>query len=319
MATDELIILATDPLLPATLAEISALRPPVRVVAPAEVERDPSLLPRVEVVHGGVPDDYWAQATGLKWVQVQIAGVDRDLTPEAKRHPAVMTNVHIHGAPMTEHFFGLLLALTRGLHAAYRHQLKRQWTHDDMRQRTETLAGRVLGIVGLGAVGKHTAEVARAFDMRVWGVRRRGGDAPHVERIFEPAGLREMLPGCDYVLAALPLTADTTNLIGAAEFAAMKPGAFFFNLGRGRTVDTPALVDALRSGRLRGAGLDVMEPEPLPDDHPLWTMPNVIVTSHYAGFHPEYFENANRVFVENLRRYLAGEQLLNIVDKAAEY
>jgi phosphoglycerate dehydrogenase-like enzyme len=163
------------------------------------------------------------------------------------------------------------------------------------------------------------AQVGAAFGMQVLGMNRSGNPVPHVEAVFTPDRNHELLGLCDVVLVILPLTPQTKDFFGAAEFAAMEPGALFLNLGRGRLVDTSALVEALRSGRLAGAGLDVVDPEPLPPDHPLWDMPQVILTPHYGGLHREYNRNAGNLFLTNLRRYLADEPLLHQIDKSLGY
>jgi len=181
------------------------------------------------------------------------------------------------------------------------------------------LWGKTLGVLGVGAIGGHSAEVGKAFGMRVVGLRRGGGAHPAVERMYAPGERADFLAECDVVLNTLPLTDATRGFLGRAEFAALRPGAVLVNTGRGGTVDTDALLDALRSGRLGAALLDVTDPEPLPPDHPLWTTENVTLTPHYSGSRPDYDERAEAIFLDNLRRYLAGQPLVNVVDKREGY
>jgi phosphoglycerate dehydrogenase-like enzyme len=253
-------------------------------------------------------------------MQVAGAGVNGLLTPEVVASPVRITNASgIHAQPITEHFFGMLLTLTRRLDRAWDEQRSAHWESGPFHGRIRLLAGRTLGVLGVGAIGAHAAQVGAAFGMRVVGLRRSPAPVPHVERVYGPAELELFLREADVVFDTLPLTPATTRLLDARAFAAMKPGAIVANVGRGGTIDTAALVEALRAGHLGGALLDVTDPEPLPADHPLWRMENVLITPHYAGAHPGYDERAAKIFLENLRRYLAGEALLNEVDKAEGY
>jgi phosphoglycerate dehydrogenase-like enzyme len=155
--------------------------------------------------------------------------------------------------------------------------------------------------------------------MRVLGLRRSGEPHPNVERMYTMEEREAFFRECDVVMNSLPLTEKTRHAMSWDEFAALKPGAIVINTGRGGTINTEALLDALRSGRLGAALLDVTDPEPLPEDHPLWSMEHVYLTPHYSGAHPGYQERAGRIFLENLRRYLAGEPLVNVVDKGEGY
>jgi len=183
-----------------------------------------------------------------------------------------------------------------------------------------------LGLVGLGGVGREIARLARAIGMRVLAIRRSPGEActgdaavPDVEAVYSPDRLRELLAVSDYLTLILPHTEETAGLIGKAELAAMKPGAVFINIARGSIVDEPALIDAIRCGHLGGAALDVFAVEPLPPESPLWDMPNVLITSHTVSTAMDENELVVDLFCDNLRRYLAGEPLRNLFDRARGY
>lgn len=298
------------------MAQIRALAPRARLLDIAALAEHPERIEEVEISFANVKPEWFARAKRLRWMQTRGAGIEWLLTPAVKASPVIVTNVHIHGEPIAEHLFGLLLMLTRGLHTAYRLQMDSGWGRVE---RVEVLTGKTLGILGTGAIGVRAAEIGAAFGMHLLGMRRSGGTLPPFEALYTPAQLAEMLPRCDVLILALPLTAETDHFIGAEELAALPPGAIILNIGRGKLIDTDALVAALRAGHLGGAGLDVTDPEPLPADHPLWTLPNVLITPHYAGAYPAYHTDATRVFLDNLRRYLAGEPLLNVVDKARGY
>jgi phosphoglycerate dehydrogenase-like enzyme len=177
-------------------------------------------------------------------------------------------------------------------------------------------------ILGFGTIGRQVARVAEAFDMRVVGVRRSAGAGPGgagTAELVDYSRVPELLPESDIVVDILPLTPETRECIGTKEFALMKKTALFANIGRGKTVDEAALLTALRDGTIAGAVLDVMATEPLPPESPLWDAPNIIITSHYSGFHPRYDELAFGKFLDNLGRYVRGEPLINVVDKERGY
>jgi D-2-hydroxyacid dehydrogenase (NADP+) len=313
-------VLVTGRAGPEVLRAIRETSPDVEIVTEEGLEADPALLETVEVVYGGLGRERFARARRLRWMQVTGAGVNGLLTPEVVASPVRITNASgIHAAPITEHFFGMLLTLTRRLNRAWDQQRAAHWESGPLRDQVGMLAGRTLGVLGVGAIGTHAARVGAAFGMRVIGLRRSPAPVPHVERVYGPAELEPFLGEADVLFDTLPLTPATTRLLDARAFAATKPGAIVANVGRGGTIDTAALVESLRAGRLGGALLDVTDPEPLPAGHPLWRMENVLITPHYAGNHPGYDERAAKIFLENLRRYLAGEALLNEVDKAAGY
>lgn len=271
---------------------------------------------RAEVLFTGVlPPGALAACTRLRWVQCMYAGVDRLLPELAGRTVALTSARGLHAHTMADHAYLLMLALARQLPRFVRQQDRAVWEFAPARE----LRGGCLVVVGLGATGQEIARRAPAFGLRVLGVRRHPSPVEGVEEVFGPDRLREALARADWVVLACPLTPETRGLIGRAELAAMKPGAALINLARGEVVDEEALVEALASGRLAGAGLDVFAREPLPADSPLWRLPQVIVTPHVAGSLPDYVDRAVELFADNLRRYLAGEPLRNRVDPARGY
>jgi phosphoglycerate dehydrogenase-like enzyme len=212
---------------------------------------------------------------------------------------------------------GVILAFSRRLHVAVRSQIARKW--DRRGTIGEEVAGQVVGVLGLGTIGRALAVRAAAFDMRVIGTKRTPAAIPHVEKVLAPEGTDQVLREADYLVIALPLTPATEGLIDSRALSLMKPTAVLINVGRGRVVKEDALIDALRRGVIAGAGLDVFEREPVPGDSPLYEMENVIMTPHIAGASRTYFDRVIPFFCENLRRYLDGRQLLNVVDPARGY
>jgi D-2-hydroxyacid dehydrogenase (NADP+) len=300
-----------------------ALSDRVEVVTGEELKARPELVEELEVVYGGLGREQLGRAKRLRWLQTGGAGVNGLITPEIRDSDLIITNASgIHAEPITEHMFGMLLMVTRRLAEAWDQQKSRQWRGYDFGGNVSLLAGKTLGVLGVGAIGGYSARVGRAFSMRVIGLRRTGAPHPDVDRMYsseDPDQRLEFYRESDVVMNSLPLTEKTRRTMSWKEFEALKPGAIVINTGRGATIDTEALTASLREGRLGAALLDVTDPEPLPEDHPLWTMERVYITPHYSGSHPGYQERAGRIFLENLRRYLAGETMINVVDKAEGY
>lgn len=287
------------------------------------LERDEieAILDRVEIALNRFPLDLVAQAPALKWYQQPMAGSDwLRRHPEVRSLPFTLTSsTGIHAIPMSEHLMAFLLAFSRGFVASIRGQGRRVW-EENRRQDLLTLPGLSVLILGVGAIGARFAMLCKANEMNVVGIRRNPeSPLPFVDRMVAMTSLKDELPQADVVANVLPLTSETEGIMGAAEFALMKPGAIFLNVGRGKTVDEQALIRALESGHLRAAGLDVFEKEPLPDDSPLWEMENVIITPHYSGLFPNYDHAVAEIFLKNLERFLRGESLINEVDKTIGY
>jgi phosphoglycerate dehydrogenase-like enzyme len=311
------VILLTTKLTDEQAARLRRAAPGARTVAESELTADPGLAARIEICYPSLPPALWRSAARLKWLQSDMAGIE-SLLRGAERHPAVITNVHIHATTIAEHLWGMTLMLTRNLHRAGRFQAAGAWNKEPLTEGLSTLAGRTLCIVGMGSIGERCAELGRAFGMRVIGIRRRPSPSPVADEVVGPESRREVFSRSRVIMILLPDTPQTRKFVGREELAAMD-GAFLLNAGRGASVDTDALVEALRSGKVRGAGLDVTDPEPLPDGHPLWSMENVVITPHYGGAHPGYAEEAFDTFVDNLGRWVRGEPLLNIVDRESGY
>ena len=275
----------------------------------------------IEVAAGSFPRALLATMPQLRWFQQWGAGADwlRD-HPQLRAKDFVLTNASgVHPVQIGEHVFALLLAFARQLPKALEAQRQRKWlelgNHDVFELQDKTLL-----LVGVGAIGERTARLAQAFGMRVVGLRRHPArNVPGVDRMVGLDGLHAELPGADAVVLTVPLTRETRHLLGARELALMKDSACLVNIGRGGTVDEAALVKALEAGKFAGVGLDVFEHEPLPDDSLLWTFERVVVTAHYAGASPHYDARAFSIFVDNLGRYLKGEELTNVVDKDLGY
>ena len=275
----------------------------------------------VVVIGGHLKPDVLQQLPNLEWYQQWGAGADWLLRhPWAQTAPFVLTNVAgIHALQIGEHVFATLLALIRKVPDAVRAQEARHWHSPDHATFDELADGRML-VLGFGAIGERVAHLARAFGMTVDAIRSSRSEAPEgVARMGTQEDLQSFLPDADAVVITLPLTERTWGLIGAAAFHAMKPAARLVNIGRGGIVDEDALLDALRSGEIAGAALDVFAEEPLPQDSPLWDAPNLLVTAHYAGSTRHYDERALEVFVENAERWVAGEPLTRVVDKERGY
>jgi phosphoglycerate dehydrogenase-like enzyme len=244
--------------------------------------------------------------------------------PELRDSGIMVTNPSgILSVPMAEHTMGLLLALARNFPDSVRAQDRTRWSQQeiwDKPQHLTELNGKVLLIVGYGSIGREVAKRAKAFEMRVWGVTRSGeGDRTHAEKIFSAAKLNDALPGADYVLICAPETAETKHLIGAAEIARMKRGARLINVGRGSLLEEAALVQALESGALGGAALDVAQTEPLPAESPLWKAPNLFITPHTSGVSDRLWDRQTAILIELLERWFDGRELFNRVDFARGY
>lgn len=272
-------------------------------------------LAEAEVILGWPRGEDTRHAPKLRWLQISSAGAD-NYVGFVPGHVMLTTANGVHGIPVAEHAMALMLAFARGIHVSVRKQMRRHWETAYL----DELYGRTCGILGAGDIGMQLASRAAAFGMRVLAFKRTPADPPpHVERVYVLDTLEELLGESDYVVNTLPETPSTHTLIDSRRFAQMKEGSVFINVGRGTTVDEQALIQALRAGRLRGAGLDVFEKEPLPAESPLWDLPNVIVTPHDGGQSPRLEERVTELFVKNLQRYLSGDHLINEVDRHLGY
>jgi len=261
-----------------------------------------------------ISDNLIQKASRLQWIQSMATGVDYIVNlPSLKKKVLVTSTRGIHGPQMSEMAFLLMLALNRNFPQFVRNQDLRVWE----RWPTKLLNGKKVGILGIGVIGEEIARKSKAFGMTVHGIGKvkRGVDA--VDYFYEPKDLLKVLQEVDYFIIVAPLTPQTQEMIGARELSSMKPTAFLINIGRGEIVDEDALIQALNSGKIAGAALDVFCQEPLPKDHPFWKMKNVIVTPHVGGASDIYVEQVLSIFEENLRRFLSGERhnLINLIEQ----
>lgn len=268
--------------------------------------------------------EHLAAARHLRWVHSPAAGVGRMLFPAMLDSTVVVSNSRGMSADtIAEHVLGVTLALFRKLPLALRSQAARHWAQNDMLEPPpqRTIAGSEVLIVGLGSIGSACAWRFAALDATVRAVRRRLDQPtpPSVRSVDHPAKLSTLLPSADVIVLTAAQTRETRRMIGAAELRAMKAGAVLVNVARGKLIDEAALVDALLTGPIAGAALDVFEHEPLDPDSPLWGSPNVIITPHTSGFRADHWDAATALFAGNLRRFEAGEPLVNVVDKQAGY
>ena len=266
------------------------------------------------IAYGVPPVDRLAEAAALRWIQLLSAGVPADLCPAAQaRHIPVTNLAGLYGPTIAEHALAMMLIISRNLQTALANQQPRRWDRTVAGTMTD-LHGKTLGVVGLGNIGRHIARLARAFGMRVVGCRRVPRHTPYVDQLYAGAELHAMLGEADYVAVAAPLTKITGGILGPAEFAAMKRGVRYINVSRGPVAQEQALLAALQSGHVAAAAMDVFAVEPLPQDHPFWAMPNVVISPHYSG---ETVNNSSlpaERFARNLRAWLAGRELEGVVD-----
>lgn len=312
--------LVVSPMPPEQLEELRRVAPTLQIVV-ARGEREALReIADADGVLGFASPQILRAGKRLRWVQVGSAGVEHVLSPEMLDHPAILTNAQrVYGPAIADHTFAMLLAFTRGLRELLPRQSSGAWRAPN-RGRLDELEGKTVLIVGLGGIGTEVARRAAAFGMRVWATDpKEMPKPPFVERLEKPDRFHALLSGADVLVSAVPLTKETRGMIGEREFKLMKPGAYLINVSRGGVVDTAALVRALKDGRLAGAGLDVTDPEPLPTSSELWAMENVIITPHIAGQSPGSRRRLFELLKENVRRFAAGEPLLNVVDKQKGY
>lgn len=310
----------------------------VHQIATQDLGDVPDTLKRkTEVLYTGWPlPRNRGEMPSLRWIQLHFAGANQ--LPEWlwKQDEIVITTASgIHAVPMAEYVFMSVLAYMRRLPRMLRDQHQHHWPKDRWALfANEELRGATMGVVGYGSIGREVGRLAKAFGMRLLAMRRHGGvredrgytvpgtgdPQGHLpDTWYTPDQILEMLPQCDVVVVALPLTKETRGFIGERELAAMKPTAYLVNVGRGPTVDEQALIRALHEGQIGGAGLDVFEKEPLPPDSPLWDFENVIISPHISAFSERYDDRAIELFAANLERYLNGQPLYNVFDPARGY
>jgi phosphoglycerate dehydrogenase-like enzyme len=312
---------------PGLVAALAEVAPGVTIVTARSITEMVAAVPGADAAIGRTAficnDAVLAAGRDLRWLQTIYAGVELCMgKPALIERNVLLTNMRAIGGPViAEHAIGMLFALTRGLHASIPRQAAGEWLEDyPAGTRLTTLQGKTMLVVGLGGIGTEVAKRADALGMRVVATRATPQPPPSFVRyVGRPEELAALIADADVVVNTAPLTPATRGLFDAKMFARMKPSAYFINVARGGAVVTADLVAALESHRLAGAGLDVTDPEPLPKDHPLWRAPNLVLTPHVAGQSDAGIEPQLLVLTENLRRYVAGERMLSVVDLQREY
>lgn len=311
-------------LMPAKLLELKRIAPDVMFVPVKTAEEAAKEAKDADAVVGFSTPDIVKAGNKLRWMQIAHAGVDKDMVAEVVDSKVTVTNLaRVHGPNVADTAMALLLAHTRGLDVRKNRPLMGYWNSlqaTGKAQATE-LHGKTMVLVGLGGIGAQIARRAEAFGMKV---RAIDPDETLVRPSFvfsleRPDKLMKLLPEADVVVLACPLTSKTQGMFGSEQFAAMKKSAYFVNIARGGLVKQDELIAALRDGKIAGAGLDVTDPEPLPDDHPLWRTPNLVLTPHLGGQSDGARDRMWRLYRENIRRFVAGEPLLCVVDKKRGY
>ena len=261
--------------------------------------------------------DFCCQSKNLKWIHGLSAGVEGVTQSPVAQIPGlrVTNSKGIHGIPISEHVMAFLLYQTRGLGRIKANQAAGNWE----RFVPDELYGKTMCILGMGSIAKAVAQRAKAFSMTVVGVKRTVVDIPNVDEVLPESRMDEAIARADVLVMLLPATTETYKTMDARRFALMKDGAYFVNVGRGSTVDTDALCSALEQGKLSGAALDAMDPEPLSPDSPLWKMDNVIISPHMSAESPRYMERAFQVFADNVPAFLSGEPMPTEIDLKRQY
>jgi phosphoglycerate dehydrogenase-like enzyme len=294
--------------------------PDMHIVVAESTDDAARAVGEADAAFGTMPDALLRDARRLRWLQApQAAPPAGYYTSALIAHPAVVTNFReIYNDHIGAHIMAFVLAFARGFQHYFPRQVQREWRREPNDSGVIHLPDATALIVGVGGIGSEAARLAAAFGMHVMGVDARRREAPPgVLKLDGPDALDALLPLADFVILTVPHTPATEGFMSRARFQRMKRTAFFINIGRGMTTRLDDLVAALRAGEIAGAGLDVFEQEPLPADHPLWTMPGVLITPHTAGHGPFLDDRRLEVLLDNCRRFLAGEPLRNVVDKAS--
>jgi phosphoglycerate dehydrogenase-like enzyme len=254
----------------------------------------------------------------LQWMHSRSVGLERTLFPELSENSVTLTNGRgVYSASLGEFVLAAILYFAKDFRRMIRNQMARTWEQFDV----VAISGQTVGIVGYGDIGRAVATRVRPMGMKVLALKRHvsGEPDPLIEQTYSPDRRIEMLARCDYVVVAAPLTQETRGMIAEPEFAAMKPAAVVINVGRGPVIKEDALISALSSGRIKGAGLDVFDEEPLPSEHPFYRMENVLLSPHCADHTSDWLEQAMRLFIDQYERFCSGQPLLYVVDKKLGY
>lgn len=318
------LLVTADPTAP-YLKGLDQLPAGTRVIVSADPAKLAAAAPEADVILNGEFKDptlfknVFPLATRVRWVHSLSTGVEHVLSPEIIASPVPLTNGRgVFRRPLAEWAIGAMLYFQYDHRRLIRQQEAGVWEAFDI----EELHGTTVGIVGYGEIGSTVAELAKPFGCRIVALRRKPGNSagdPLLDRAYASSQIDEMLAGCDFVVAAAPLTPSTRGLIGSAQIAALKSSAVVINIGRGPVIDEPSLIAALETNRIRGAALDVFETEPLPAGHPFYKLRNVLLSPHSADHTPGWQDRAFQFFIDNFARFAKGEPLENVVDKHAGY
>ena len=315
---------------PDHLSRLRAVADDLELVVGETTEQIADAAPRAAIVlcFWGARDllrEVLAVATRLRWIHIMSAGINHLTSPELLQSPATITNGKgVFSASLGEWVLGAILYFAKDFRRLIKAQSEGLWEPFDVVE----VAGQTVGILGYGDIGKAVAVRVHPLGMRVVGLTRSGsGTGPAgrpavddpAEQILGPHDRIQLIEQSDYVILTAPLTPDTRGMVGEAELAVMKPDSVLVNIGRGPLVDEEALIRALSEGKIKGAALDVFHREPLPPDHPLYRLDNVLLSPHSADRTPDFIEKALQLFVDNLGRYRRGEELVNVIDKSAGY
>jgi phosphoglycerate dehydrogenase-like enzyme/glyoxylase-like metal-dependent hydrolase (beta-lactamase superfamily II) len=307
---------------PARVAELKVIAPEIEFIPARTASEAAKVVGEADGILGYCTPEIVRAGKKLRWVQVGSAGVENYLFSEMVNGDITLTNTQrVYGPEIADHVFAMLLGHTRRLRSLLPVQLNEAaWRRPSPEDMPQELRGKTMLVVGLGGIGTEVARRGHAFGLRIMAIDPKEMEQPgFVFSLNKPNRLMELLPQADVVVIACPLTNETRGMIGADQFQAMKRTAYFINVARGGIVRQPALVEALEKRLIAGAGLDVTDPEPLPDGHPLWKLPNVIITPHIASQSAEGMDRQWRLLRENVRRFAAGEPLLCVVDKVRGY
>lgn len=318
------VVVLADPT-EAQLAMLEQLPPETSIAVGNTTEAFERAAPDANIIFnwslsGALLREVFVMCPRAQWVHVRSAGLDGVLFPELVASPVPLTNgTGVFSAPLGEFALAAILYFAKDLRRMIRSQSDGKWEQFDITE----ISGQTVGIVGYGDIGRAVATRVRAMGMQVLAVKRHGPPLynvdPLVSQIYSPDRRIEMISRCDYIVVSAPLTQETRGMIGEPEFAAMKPEAVIINLGRGPVINEQAMIRALAEKRIKGAGLDVFDHEPLPAGHPFYGLENVLLSPHCADHTPDWLERAMQFFVDQFERFRKHEPLLNIVDKKLGY
>lgn len=284
----------------------------IRIASHSDVTDE--MLLNAEIIFGWPRHDQLKKAKSLRWLHLPSAGADDyiDANYYVNKGVILTNSSGVYGLPIAEHVFAMILSYNRNLQEYALLKKDKSWK---MILNTKDFHGSTVGIIGFGDIGQEVAIRAKAFGAKVLVVKRRKSDKPdYVDEIYLTEEMDELIRQSDYIVLTLPATKKTEGIISKDRISKMKPDTYLINIGRGELIDQDALIEALRENKIGGAGLDVMTPEPLPVDNPLWDFPNVTITQHSSGLSVGNDLRRVKLFADNLKRYLNNEKLINVVD-----